>query len=71
MAGFLNAASNYAAQAVNKLSDVVSPKKKDGKPKTTYDGASEDILNRINQDMESALQSKAGLQRGEWEEGCR
>ena len=60
MAGFLSAASDYATKAVNKLSDVMQSPKKGKKPETTYDNASEDILNRINQDMESALHSKGG-----------
>ena len=65
MAGFLNAASKYATRAATNFAQVVSPqKKKDDKPATTYDGASEDILHKINQDMESALHAKVGLQRG-------
>lgn len=69
MAGFLNAAMDYGTQAVTKLSEVVSPQKA-RRAETTYDNASEDILHKINQDMESALQSKAG-EKGEKGRGGR
>jgi hypothetical protein len=65
MAGLLNAAMKGAFNAVTTLADTVSsPKDKEKKVENTYDNASEDILHKINQDMESALQSKVGKKGG-------
>jgi len=60
MAGMFNAAMASVSNAAARLGDTVSPPQKLTKgPTTTYDNASKDIMTKINQDMEAALQSKA------------
>jgi hypothetical protein len=63
MAGMFNAAMASVSNAAARLGDTVSPPQKLTKgPTTTYDNASKDIMTKINQDMEAALQSKVGRQ---------